>query len=99
MTILQGDELETATRDITDAMREALETCVERGMKLPFILCSASPNGSIICMRFRSGGIEPEALCEHFEPEGFRMPVTLMVLDQNGEAARVTITAERTIFH
>ena len=99
MTTLQGDELETATGDITDAMREALETCVERGMKLPFILCSASPNGSVICMRVRGGGIEPEQLCEHFEPEGFRMPVTLMVLDQNGEAVRITITTKCTILH
>jgi hypothetical protein len=99
MTTLQGNELETATKDITDAMRAALETCVERGMKLPFILCSASPNGSVICMRVHGGGVEPEHLCEHFEPEGFRMPATLMVLDQNGEAARVTITVERTIFH
>jgi len=99
MTTLQGDELETATGDITDAMRATLETCVERGMKLPFVLCSASPNGSVICMRVHGGGIEPEQLCEHFEPEGFRMPVTLIVLDQNSEAARVTITTERTIFH
>jgi hypothetical protein len=27
------------------------------------------------------------------------MPVTLMVLDQNGEVARITITTERMIFH
>jgi len=99
MTTLQGDELEVATKDITEAMREALETCVERGMKLPFILCSTSPNGSVICMRVRGGGIEPEELCEHFEPEGFRMPVTLMVLDQNGEAVRITITTKCTILH
>ena len=74
MTTLQGDELETATGDITDAMRAALETCVERGMKLPFVLCSASPNGSVICMRVHGGGIEPDSSASTSSQKGFGCP-------------------------
>jgi hypothetical protein len=33
----------------------------------------------------------PDILAEHLEAEGFRLPMTCMVLDQNNEAAGVTI--------
>jgi hypothetical protein len=37
-----------------EAMRhlaEILRICRERGMKLPFIICAASPNGTVFCKR------------------------------------------------
>jgi hypothetical protein len=83
---------------ISEHLAEVLKTCIERGMQLPFVLCAASPNGSVLCVRFNDSA-GPDTLAEHFEPEGFRVPVTLMVLDQTGEAVRITINAERVIFH
>ena len=40
-----------------------------------------------------------DVLAERFEPEGFTMPITGMVLDQTGKVAQVTITAEHMTFH
>jgi plastocyanin domain-containing protein len=84
--------------DLTEYLREALESCIERGMQPPFILCAASPNGSVICIR-ASGG-EPEILAEHYDESNmFRAPITIMVLDQTGEAVRISIKAGRLTFH
>src|SRR5262245_11615328 len=75
----------------------ALNACVDRGMQLPFILCAVAPNGSVAAMR--TDGVEQELLVEHIEPEGFRLPITILVLDHAGEVACITIDAERTSFH
>ena len=82
---------------------EILRICRERGMKLPFIICAASSNGTVFCMRFNGPGGEPDVLAQHDEPGGFKSPINWMVLDQNGEAVRVTIDEERAretvVFH
>jgi hypothetical protein len=54
-------------------------------------------NGSVAAIR--TDGVEPELLVEHIEPEGFRLPITILVLDHAGEVACITIDAERTSFH
>jgi hypothetical protein len=66
-------------------------------MQLPFILCAVAPHGSVVAMR--TDRVEPELLVEQFEPEGFRLPITILVLDHAGEVACITIDAERTSFH
>ena len=72
-------------------------------MKLPFIICAASPNGTVFCMRFGGPGGQPDVLAQHDKPGGFKSPINWMVLDQNGEAVRVTIDVKReretVVFH
>jgi hypothetical protein len=77
---------------------EMLEACRERGMQPPFVVCAASRNGSVLCIRC-SDGAEPDVLAEHFEPAGFTLPITCMVLDQAGGAVHITMEAERMVFH
>ena len=48
--------------EATKHFAEILQICRERGMKLPFIICAASPNGSVFCMRFNGPGGEPDVL-------------------------------------
>ena len=74
-----------------------LSACEERGMQPPFIFCAATRNGSVVCIRM--AGDEDTVLAQHFEPEGFTPPISCMVLDQTGEAVRVTIDAEDLTFH
>ena len=64
----------------------ALNACIDRGMQLPFILCAVAPNGSVAAIR--TDGVERELLVEHIEPEGFRLPITILVLDHAGEAGK-----------
>ena len=76
--------------DIGSAITDMLRMCAYDGMTFPVILCAVSPNGSIYASRFDGlGGSEP--LAEHFEGEGFALPMTLMVLDQNNVVAKAAI--------
>lgn len=85
--------------DLSVTIAEVLQKCLERGMRLPFILCSASPNGSVLAMRFSGPDAAPDVLAEHYDPAGFRMPMTIMILDQTNEAARVTLDATGKTWH
>lgn len=84
--------------DLTTLITEVLEECEHRGMREPFILCSISPNGSATCMRCSSekGG---EILAEHFEADGFALPMTIVVVDQDNEAVRITLTSSGRTWH
>jgi hypothetical protein len=72
-------------------------------MKLPFIICAASPNGTVFCTRFSGPGGQADMLAQHDELGGFKSPINWMVLDQNGEGVRVTIDVKReretVVFH
>ncbi len=59
-------------------------------MVLPFVICAASPNGSVLAIRADGRG-NSEILAKHFEPKGVQLPMTIMVLDQQNSAVRVTI--------
>jgi hypothetical protein len=80
--------------DLGAMLGEAFNECHERGMQLPFVACSASPNGSVLAMRVHGFGKSNELLAQHFEAEGFGLPITIMVLDQSGNAARITIGSD-----
>lgn len=81
----------SAIDELSDYVVEIFDKCEERGMQVPFIVCAVSPNGSMVCARVYRDGGGPDILAEHFEAEGYRLPMTCMVVDQNNEAARVTI--------
>jgi hypothetical protein len=76
--------------ELQQTLDEALSECAQRGMIAPFIVCALSPNGSTICVRMNLGG-DPDVLAEHFEGDGFRMPITIAVVDQSGRAVRIAI--------
>jgi hypothetical protein len=84
--------------DLTRLLVEAIEECCQRGMKPPFIMCGISPNGSIISARMDTGG-EAEFLAEHYEEEGFRLPMTIVIIDQANDAARIAVTPSGTSWH
>ena len=69
---------------------KALRHCVDNGMKLPFIVCAISPNGSVLVTRVNDGR-EPDTLAQHLEDDAFKMPVNIVVVDHYGEAVRVVI--------
>jgi hypothetical protein len=85
--------------DLSAMIAEVLQQCLDRGMQLPFIVCSASPNGSVLAVRFSSPGDEPDILAEHYEPSGFGIPMTIMILDRSNEAVGVTLDATGRTWH
>jgi hypothetical protein len=81
--------------NLSDALAEVLEQCLDRGMQPPLIMVAVSPNGSVSVTRWPEGH-DPEPLAEYFEPAGFALPMTLVVVDQRNEAVRVVFTAAGT---
>ena len=83
---------------LTEKLKDALDDCESMGMILPFIVCALSANGSVLCIRAKGG--EPDILAEHYEPEGFRAPLTVVVLDQRAKAVRIEISIDgKRTFH
>jgi hypothetical protein len=79
---------------------EILLGCTERGMEVPFVICTASSNGSVTCIRITGEPGNLDLLAEHYEPDGFIAPIHFMVLDQTGKAVLVNWTAEGALtFH
>jgi hypothetical protein len=83
------------------ALADILKHCLTRKMVLPFIACAASLNGSILAVRYSAGeeGLDTEFLAQHSERNGFQTPITIIILDQAGEAVRVTIGAKAVRYH
>ena len=84
--------------DLKELITEVLEECERRGLCLPFILCGISPNGSTISVRLTGEG-SAQILAEHFEDEGFTLPMTIVVVDRDNEAARITVTSSGRTWH
>jgi hypothetical protein len=84
--------------DLQELIVEVLEECKRRGMRLPLILCGISRNGSTISARL-TGEDSAEILTEYVAAEGFVLPMTVVVIDQDNEAARVTVTASGRFWH
>jgi hypothetical protein len=82
---------------LRDALLDIFDHCAGQGMVLPWIVCSASPNGSTLVMRLIGGGADPDVLAEHYEPQGFVLPMTIMVLDQHNEAAKVVLEPSKRL--
>jgi len=72
---------------------QVMRQCKQNGMVFPFIICAASPNGSVLAVRADGRG-NTDVLAKHFEPKGAQLPMTIMVLDQQNTAVRVTIDPE-----
>jgi hypothetical protein len=73
-----------------DWFAQIMRQCKQNGMVRPFIICAASPNGSVLAVRADGSG-KSDILARHFEPKGLQLPMTIMVLDQQNSAVRVTI--------
>jgi hypothetical protein len=78
---------ETMEKDLVQAIGEILQDCLARGMKAPLIVCAISPNGSVLAMRCPGG--EPDILAEHYEGGSFKLPMTVLILDQDNQTAQV----------
>ena len=79
-----------AEDDLTNGINEMLKRCEEEGMVFPFIACTISPNGSVLASRMDSIG-GAKILAQHSEPDGFKVPLSLVLVDQNNAVARITI--------
>jgi hypothetical protein len=69
------------------------------GMIRPRIVCAVSPNGSTCVMRLHGEGVAVDPLAEHYEPAGLVLPMTIVVVDQRNEAAKLVLDAKGLTSH
>jgi hypothetical protein len=84
--------------ELQEDIAEILSHCIDKGMKLPLILCSIGINGSVLVVRVNDGR-EPDTLAEYLENDAFNLPINIMVIDRDGEAARVVINGGVISYH
>jgi hypothetical protein len=79
--------------DLTKLLSSALETCLANGMELPFVCVAAAVNGSVFAVRYEQDGdgLRAAPLAEHIQGGAFVVPINIMIMDQTGEAVRVSI--------
>ena len=94
----EGDS-EEGWMGMTQCLSELMDECVRRGMVRPYIITAISRNGSIMSIRAAGDGSDPEVLAEHFEPEGFAVPVNTMVIDQTDQVVWVTFETRQITYH
>ena len=95
--MIDYDHVETKD-DLTNRINEMFKRCEEDGMVFPLIMCTISPNGSVFASRIDSTGCA-KILTQHSEPDGFRVPLSLVLVDQNNAVARITIDHAGNIVH
>ena len=98
-TMLTDDEASGVMAKAVVQLRAVLDECLTRGMVLPFVMVAASRNGSLYAQRVLGGDRAPEVLAKHIEDEGYRMPLTCMVLDQNDQVCHVSIESGKVTYH
>jgi hypothetical protein len=79
---------------LTEFFATVFEGCVERGMKLPFTVCTVAHNRSVLVLHVTGDGAAPDVLAQHFEDGGFALPINVMIVSRNNVAARATIERE-----
>ena len=71
-------------------------------MKLPIVVVMVSPNSSMVCVRYDRSDAGDGLMATPLAECGadFALPINVMITDQTGEAAHVTITQDgRTTYH
>jgi len=79
-----------AQEGFVQTVHEALQACLDRGMRMPFIVALVALNGSVSVWRYARDE-EAEILVEHMIGKGFEPPINVMIVDAEGEATRVVI--------
>ena len=87
--------------ELANQIGEMLNTCLEQGMVLPFIVVSVSTNGSVLVLRYEQGDerLDAVSLAEHVVQPGFILPINCMLVDQAGDAARIVIAQDGITYH
>jgi hypothetical protein len=91
------DHVETKY-DLTNRINEMFKRCEEAGMVFPVVMCTISPNGSVLASRIDTLGCA-KILAQHSEHDGFKVPLSLILVDQNNAVARITIDHAGNIVH
>jgi hypothetical protein len=84
--------------ELTQYLGQMLRDVLDRGFQPLLYVANVAANGSAVFYRYdapeNAPGLVPTFLCEHMHPDGFALPINLMVVDQTGQAAHLVIQPE-----
>jgi hypothetical protein len=75
--------------ELAEQIGEAVESCLHAGFKLPLHFVAIAANGSVVAAR--RGRKRSKLLAEHHEPEGWKTPITLLIVDARVKRRTFTI--------
>lgn len=81
--------------DLLSAIHQALKRCLDVGMHPPLYLAAIGSNGALFYGRYTQGDecLEFEKLAGYAVDDGaFVLPTALVIVDKQGEAAKVTVS-------
>jgi hypothetical protein len=84
--------------DLSETLAQIVDECAIAGMAPPFIVCAASPNGSVLVARMINGR-DTNVLTKHVENGGLKIPMGIMVLDQKNNAVRIVLDEDAIARH
>jgi hypothetical protein len=84
---------------LLDFFTTMFDECQERGMALPYLVAAVALNGSCYVLRVPGHAQDPVPLAQHTEAKGFKLPINIMIVDANGEAARAVLTPKGPVWH
>lgn len=85
---------DTTLAEITEQLGELLRDCIlQKGFACPLYVTAAGSNGSAYIMSYRPGehGLEAQVVASRHEEGGFKLPIALVVVSANAEAAYMRI--------
>ncbi len=91
------DLVGTIDRLILRAMKEALQQLLESGFELPIYIVVVGANGSLVLGQYPQSSVSAdeeldiEILSSRERPEGYVLPINIIFVDSQGEAARLFI--------
>jgi hypothetical protein len=77
---------------------DPLENCLDNGFELLLYLIAIGANGSIVVARYtlKNNGLKATVLTEHIESDGFHVPMNVVIVGAQGQAARTLVTKDGT---
>jgi uncharacterized protein GlcG (DUF336 family) len=94
-------EIETPARlqqlALGRAAADVVDICVGKGMMTPLTVAMVGPNGVVIVVRTDRDARLINPVVEHYPEPLAAYPVTITVVDRNGEALAFRLSAEGTL--
>ncbi len=86
---------------LQEQLSQLLVACLERGMQLPFIVAAVAINGATVVARYTQGdkGLDAQVIEEYAQAGEFRLPINMMVVDAEGNAARIAWQSGKPTLH
>ncbi|MBB5536832.1 hypothetical protein [Rhizobium giardinii] len=85
---------DTTPTELTEHLGKFLRHCVvDEGFACPLYVTAAASNGSAYIVAYwpGEGGLKPEVVASRIEDNGFKLPIALVVVGANAEAAYMRI--------